>query len=465
MNERPLVLVVILSSTLAAGAVAQSSAPATLTLRQVAADVLAHAPDVAAAEAAVRERQASARLAADELSGQAWLTTTPGYGVGLPTAVAGSVPSVVGVSWRATLYDRGARAEILARRAETYDAGAQAERAGVATVRSALAAYANCWADARLLETARLREEATQRALGQVIARHEEGRATDLDVEEARLPTARARLRVLDLESEGELDWLELRRLTGLTSTSPLPPLEDPLAALGGEPGGDDLATALAADPALRAAGESIALLARAAALQSPSSSPTIQAETQYWRLSSANHYDSYYRRFRADNWSVGVSVAIPLWTGGRQADAAARADAALERAREGRRARESALEIEVPRTAWAVARTRAGASLAREATGVADEALRVARARAGEGRGDAGDVERREIALADAQEARVRSELALFAARVDLLAVRGELLRLATGAHSEEKGQGSAAGPAPSPAKEVETVTFPPAG
>jgi outer membrane protein TolC len=431
MSETSLKVVTAVVLSLAVEAWGQTPPVAPLTLRRAAELALERAPGLAAAQAAASESAAAARLAADELQPQAFLTMTPGYSHGLPTAIAGSVPALAGVSLRATLYDRATRVQALQREAESASATAGSERARIDTVRAVLLAYTSCWADERMLPAAQARRQAAERVLEHTLALQAAGRATDLDVEQARLNVSRARLRTLDLQTTRDLDWLELARLTGLTGT-PVPPLaEDPLSSLPEVPAGDSVEAARAADPELRAAARSVALLGKAAGLVTGAASPVVEAEAQYARLSRANHYDEFYRRFVADDWSVGVLVALPIWNGGRHRDAAARAAASLMRAQSERSSRASALELEVRRNAWGADRARAGASLAREAVAVAQEALRVARARAGEGRGGADDVAEREIALADAQEEQVRAEESCFAARVELLAVRGDLPKL----------------------------------
>jgi multidrug efflux system outer membrane protein len=428
MNETTLKLVTIVAFSLAADAPAQMPPPTAITLRQAAELALARAPDLAAAQATARERAASARLAGDELRPQAWLMTTPGYAHGLPVAIAGSVPAVAGVAWRTTLYDRATRVEALQREAESHSAAGRSERTRIEVVRDVLIAFSRCWEDDRIVAAVRQRQEAAGQILEHTLVRHAAGRCTELEVEQARLNLARARMRALDLETERDLDRLELSRLTGAPATQLSVPPDDPLGALPDLPHENDIEAAQAADPELSAAARSIALLSTAADLAAAPAGPVVQAEAQYARLSRANHYDSFYRRFVADDWSVGISVVLPLWSGGRHGDAAARAAASLERMQNERRSRASALEMQTRRAIWSADRTRAGVSLAREATAVAQEALRIADARAKEGRGDIDEVEHREIGLADAEEDEVRSEASYFAARVELLALRGDL-------------------------------------
>jgi outer membrane protein TolC len=154
-----------------------------------------------------------------------------------------------------------------------------------------------------------------------------------------------------------------------------------------------------------------------------------VNVAAQYSRLVHYSGYDDFYRTFKADNWSVGLWVGLPLWTSGRSADAAARVQADREGALARRRAREFEVELSVRRAAAALARATARASLARRAEGVAQGELRLARTLEAEGRARAAEVESREVAAADAHDEAVRAEEELLAARAQRLSLRGELL------------------------------------
>ncbi len=426
MNERTCTSLTAVILALAASATAQS--PPSLTLQRAAELALAHAPEAAAARAAAEESAADARLAGDEFHPQVWLTSSPGWARGLPMAIVGNVPAAVSVSCRTTLYDRFSRLELLQRQAASAQATGHSDQARLDLLREALVAYSRCWADDATVAAGRERQQAAARMLERAQQRRAAGRGTELDVEQARLTLARARMRTLDLETERELDRLDLSRLTGVPAGQLSFPAQDPLAALPDPPDGDTVDAAQTADPALRASARSITLLGEAAAIATGAVGPVIHAQAQYARLSRMNDFDSYYRRFQINDWSVGVVVALPLWGGGRGPDLAARTAATLARAQSERRARADVLAIKVQRAEWDAERAHAAAQLGREAVAVAEEGLRIARLRAAEGRGDEDDVDARAIALADAKEEVARAGLSRFAARVERLALHGDL-------------------------------------
>ena len=446
MNERPCIPVTAVILVVAAVAAAQAPAPQ-LTLRDAAEMALAHAPEVAAARAAADESAASARLAGDASHPQVWLTSALGWARGLPMAVGGSVPAALAVSCRTTLYDRSSRIESLQREAASSDAAGRGERARLDVLREVLVAYARCWADDALVAAGRERQRARTAMLERAQERQAAGRSTEFDVEQARLTLARARLHALDLDTDREFDRLDLSRLTGVPPDRLSFPARDPLAALPELPDGDTVEAAQAADPELRASARSIKLLDEAAGMATGGAAPVIQAEAQYARLSRMNEFDSYYSRFQINDWSVGVVVALPLWGGGRGPDLAARTAAGLARRQNERRTRADALAIKVQRAAWNAERARAATQLGREAVAAAEEGVRLARARAAEGRGDEDAVDTRAIALAEAREEMARTLLARFVARVERLALCGDLENEVLGpARSTPGGEGLAA-------------------
>ncbi len=421
MNKKAIVIPFVLA---AAGTAAG------LTLREAVDRSLASSPGLGAAEASRDEAAAAARLARDAFHPEAWASTTPGYSSGLPTAIAGKVPAIAGFDIRQTLYDRSSRSEALQADAVAAARSGDAERSRRETARAAALLYGRCWTDERRVATARKRQDASEAILGHVDALYREGRRTDLDLEKARLDAARARQKTLDAESDRDLDLRELRIAVGAAPGSPIEISEDPITATESGPGTRDSGRAGESDPTLRALELEIGSLRRSAAGVS-SLAPVVEAEGQYSRLSRANGYDRYYNRFKADDWSVGVSIAVPLWSGGRIADTKARLESRLAAAEADRRARQDSVDLSVARAESALDRTGAAASLAERARGVAAEALRVSEALRREGRGDPDDVEKMKIELSDGEDEALRARLEWLTARCELLSLSGEIFRL----------------------------------
>jgi outer membrane protein TolC len=422
------------AACLLAAAIARAQAPPleTLTLRRAAELALERAPQLAASRAATEEGSASARVAADALHPSLWVSTTPGYSSGLPVSVAGSVPAYGSIEVRQTIYNPWKKNDALQAQAKAADLEGNLETNCAETVRKAAASYFRCWTDERRADAARGRLSAAEAELDRAVRLFDEGRRTELDVERAKLDAARAKQKLLNAESDRDLDALELKRLIGMPPSAPLRLSADAEAALGDVSASENLAAARTADPQLKALDRQIELLGLSARLASKRW-PIVEAAAQYQRLPS--YYSKYYNSFNENNFSVGISIAIPVWTGGRLDDTEAMAKASVLRAEAEKQTRESDLELAVRRAETSVARADAERSLSRRAQGIAEQDLQTAELLSREGRAEAGHVDERRIALADADEEAARANLDALEERIKLLALRGELARTILGA------------------------------
>ena len=431
----PCSLAVVLAAFLGAAAALGQTVPAEtppLTLRRAAELALERAPQLAATRAAREEGDFSARVAADLLHPSVWVSTTPGYSTGLPTLVAGSVPAYGAIEVRQTIYDVWKKTDALEARARFAGLEGALETGCAETVRAAVKAYAKCWTDERRAEAAHKGLASAESELARVIALFEEGRRTELEVERARLQAARAKQKLLNAESDRDLDGLELARLIGWPANAPLRLTSDTETLLTEVSAADNLTAARAADPQLKSLGRQVEIYGESARLASRRW-PVIAASMSYQRLPS--YYSKYYNSFNENDFSFGISIAIPVWTSGRLADTEAKAKASVLRAEAEKEARESDLEVAVKRSEAAVARAEAEHSLARRAQGIAEQDLAAAELLSREGREEAGVVDERRRLLADADEEAARTALSALEERVQLLSLRGELSRTVLGA------------------------------
>ena len=441
MNDRrrlpyrlaPFVLAVVAGLTGAAPLRAQQAAPAdALTLRHAVELALDRAPQLAATRASRDEATAAAHIAQDALHPSVWVSTTPGYSSGLPVSVAGSVPAYASIEVRQTIYDPWRRNESLQAQASAADFEGAVEGGCADTVRTAATAYAKAWTDERRAEAARRGLAAAEAERDRTVALFGEGRMTGIDVDRAKLAAARAKQKLLNAESDRDLDGLDLKRLIGWPANAPLRLSSESDAALNDVDSAENLAAARAADPQLKALGRQIELLGRSAQISSKRW-PIVAASAQYQRLPS--YYSKYYNSFNENNFSVGVSIRVPIWAGGLLDDTEAKAKASVTRAEAELRMRESDLEMAVHRSEAAVARSEAEASLSRRARGIAEQEVATAELLLTEGRAEAGELDARRLSLADADEEAATTSLRALEDRMKLLALRGDLSRTILGA------------------------------
>lgn len=428
MNDRRFAIVVIALSLGSLTAEAQPAAES-LTIGRAVELALARAPEVAVAQAESDLAAASARLARTHYGPEAFVATNPGYSSGLPVVVAGQVPSIANVSVRQPIYDASLRAEALTARAAAEERTSALERTRLETVRAVVLACGRVAADAPLLAGARRAVEAQEAMARRVSALAVEGRATAVEADAVNVEVARAKQHVLDRTFARDIDELELRRLLDWPAGVALTLVEDPLASVPPPPPSGNVEAARGADPETRSLQREIETLRAAAAAQSKWIQPTILAEAQYLRLAKYNHFDDYFRRFKEDDFSVGLSITIPVWAGGRTGELAAEARARVARAEAALRGRARDVELAVRRGEADLARAGSQEAVARSAESVARERVRIASALAAEGRGEPDAAQIADLALVRAGEELANASQAVLAARVSLLALRGELV------------------------------------
>jgi outer membrane protein TolC len=404
--------------------------PAALTLRRALEMALTRAPEVAVARADADIASASERIAWSRWGPEAYASTNPGYTTGLPVMVAGQVPSLFAFSVRQSIYDPALRAGSLGARAEAEERRSALERVSAETARAAALAFGRVAADGALVASARRSLEAQEAIARRVSSLAGEGRVTAVEADAAALDVARAKEKLLDRTFSRDLDELELKRLLDWPAGQSLAIAEEPAAGLPAPPPSGNLEAARAGDPEIRALGREIDALSLAAQARSRLFQPSVLAEAQYLRLASYNHFDDYFRRFKENDFSIAVSITVPVWAGGRTREMAAEARARVARTEAALRVRTRDLELSVRRAEADLARADAAGGVARSAEALARERARIAGALAAEGRGEPNGAELADIALARTQEELANAAQGILAARVALLALRGELTR-----------------------------------
>jgi outer membrane protein TolC len=431
MSDVLLLTVLLAASRATAPAAAPPPSPdgATLTVQRAVELALARAPEIAAARAAADEAAGAVRETESPRKPHFSVNSTPGYSTGLPLSVAGEVPSAAGARLSMTLYDPYSASDTLEARAGAAAAQGVVDQARADVARRTAAACARLSSDEARAASARRRVEAREAIARQEGALAREGRRTELDVERAGLEEARARQKLYAAESDRDLDRHELALLIGRPAGAALTISGDPAEAVPAPDADGTADRAIARDPKWKALGRQADALSRSAKLLAQTFKPSVNAEARYAYVPRGFGYDKYYLSFQENVASVGVSVVLPLLTGGREAAQQARSRARLEQVLAERSEREADLARASRQAEARLAQTSLETGIARRAAALGEEALSQARAVAREGRGEADGVERAQLALADAEDDLARARREEVEARLELLGLRGELL------------------------------------
>ena len=377
---------------------------ATLTMHDAVARAVAHSPEIRALEAQVAQARANVAIA-DAFRPAASISTTPGYAIGLPTAVLGQVPAIATIEAHKIFYDSSARTELAGAENEVEAAEARLETRRREVAQNAAELYARAAADATLVASARRRVEAYQTIASHTQALRAEGRARDIDVNRAALQLASANRAALQAQSRMELDQLRLERMTGDNTT----------------PQGDGLKPV----STLEHLDRQIASLQGVLEAERRLFKPTVAAQVQYSRL--FDRYGRFYLNFKPDDFSAAATISLPIWTSGRRTATLARVTAQLQELTALRDARKMEIDVAVREAETELKQAEAERDLAQRTLAVAQEGLRIAEDLAKEGRGEVSDVPLSQIAVADAEDDVASATAHLAAAQARLSIVRGD--------------------------------------
>ncbi len=429
MNEG-LLLAVLLALVPGADPTGAEPPPtATLTVREAVQRALDLAPEVAIARAGADEASAASRVVTSELNPQFYVNTTPGWSTGAPLSVAGEVPAAAGARLHMTLYDPVEKGRELHARVGIVGSLATLAEARAEVARRAAAACAKLSADEARVTSARRRLEAREAIARRERALAREGRRTEIEVEGAALEEARARQKLYSAESDRDLDQYELAGLVGFPAGARIVLRDDPELAVPEPEPADVVALAIASDRLLQALAAQATALEESARLMARLFRPSINAEARYAYVPNAFGYDKYYLNFQENVASIGVSIVLPVLTGGRDSAQAAQSHAQLEQVVAQRRLRELDLTRQAREAQAQLAQAKLEAGIARRAEALARETLSQAQLILREGRGQADAVDRAVLALSDAEDELARSRRDQIDARLRLLAVEGGLL------------------------------------
>ncbi|RME75654.1 MAG: TolC family protein [Planctomycetota bacterium] len=381
---------------------ATSTAPATVTTTALSLEAaiehaLRHSPDLEAAAARVAQAQAD-RVAArsaffPQLLGRVSYARTnqPAQAFGMIVGQRRFRPTV-DVNRRSAT--QNVRPEIVAmvslfrgladlrglEAAERMLAARRLERTAAELLLSdAVAqAYYGALAAAERKRVAEQAVETVARELELARVRRRHGAALEADVLSLEVRLAAARGEVLQAEAQLRTARAGLRRLLGWDPRQPLrlappaslslpapPPLEQALAA------------ARRRRPEIEAARLRVEASGKQLAAARGARLPRIAAQASY-----GHDNDTLALSRRRDNWTVGLSLELDLFTGGRHAAAVAAARARLREARAAERGVRLAIEQQVRAAHAALSVALQRLAVARTAVRQADEALRLVQVR-----------------------------------------------------------------------------------
>jgi outer membrane protein TolC len=324
---------------------ATRSAAEPLPLEKAIRLALVHSTTSSVAHAEVQRTIASYRELRDNYIPQVIVGSGLGWTYGFPLAIEGSAPSLATVAAQSSVFNPAQRQYLRAAKTEIQVSELQDKDQRNAVIQDVVVSYAELlkW-EARL---GRLREIEvdTQQMEQAVAARVQEGIDSAVDLNRAKLTTARVRLHRTEARGNADVLRRHLSDLTGVpVSSIELVPESIPgLPPLRPEENSSDKSVAL--NPSVKIADQRALIEAMRASAEHRALLPSIDFSAQYARLSTINNYNVYYRSFQPDNATIGLSIRLPIFNMSQRDRAAAADSEALKAKKQAEATRDQVSE------------------------------------------------------------------------------------------------------------------------
>ncbi len=317
----------------------------TLPLARAIQLALAHSTSSAVANADVQRTFAAYREVRNGYLPQLVVGSGLGYSYGFPLSLEGSAPSIVNVVAQSTVFNPAQRQFQNAAKTEWRAAQLQDKDQRNAVILDVTISYAELakW-EARLLRSQEDEVQASQ--LEKVVAqRLQEGVDSAVDLNKAKLTSARARLRITEARGSADVLRRHLSVLTGLPLSS-IELVPETIPAFPAVSSEDDLPSqAVASSPAIQSADQHALAEAFRASGEHRALLPSLDFAAQYARLSRFNNYDQFFVKFQADAATFGVSFRFPLFNASQRARAQGADADALKARKQAEAARDKVSE------------------------------------------------------------------------------------------------------------------------
>lgn len=312
----------------------------TLTLRHAIELALTHGTTAALADADQRKAEAAFREARNNYVPIFVLGSALGKSYGFPLSLEGAAPSIVNLNTQSAVFNPSLQQFIKAARAEATAAELSSKDRREQVIQETALNYMELAQWEKQIDQLQTDVADSQKMEGSVEERIREGVDSALERTKAKLVSARIRLRLAQAQGSADVLRLKLAQSTGVAAESiqtafdsipALPavnPQTDPAAMAP-----TNFAVASAEEHAraqyLRAKGEHRAMW------------PSMDFAGQYSRLARFNNYGEFFKKYQANNGSIGAVMRFPLFNFTQRAHADGADADALKAKREAEAAKD----------------------------------------------------------------------------------------------------------------------------
>jgi outer membrane protein TolC len=406
---------------------ATRSTAETVPLQRAVELALRHSPRALASGADVQRTFASYREMRAAYIPQLTIGSGLGYSYGFPLTLEGSAPSLINVIGQSTIYNPAQQQFQNAARTEWHASEQQDKDQRNAVIEDVIISYAELakWTT-RLSRLAQDETQAQQMETA-VSKRVQEGVDSAVDLNKAKLTTARVHLHLAEARGSADVLRRHLANLTGLT-VSEIEVAPDSIPTLPQVSPQEDLTTKVLDTSPIIISADQHAIAERLKATgEHRSLLPSFDFAVQYARLAAYNNYDQFYLNFKPNNATIGVNIKFPFFNAPQRARARA-ADAEALKAKQQAQATRDQVSEQTLKLQRAVEQLAAAREVAQLEYQLAQSSLDAAQART-----EAGTATLHELADATSQASErflmfQDTDFEYERAQVNLMRITGEL-------------------------------------
>jgi outer membrane protein len=398
-----------------------------LPLKRAIELALSHSTTAAAASADEQRAFASYREARDQYIPQFILGSGLGKSWGFPLSLEGSAPAIVNLNVQSALINPALRDFVHAAKTEWQASSLRGKDQRNQVIQDTALSYAELSKWESLLGHLQKQLEDGLKMEQVVNQRIQEGVDNPLTRNQARLTTARTRLRISEARGAADVLRNRLAQFTGLPASS-IETVPDSIPALPEVNQEDDLAAkAVQSSPSVEAAQDRAVAKGLRARGEHRAMLPAVDFASQYALLSTYNNYDLFFKTFQRHNATLGVAIRFPFFSPSQRAHAEG-ADADALRARKDADSAKNQVSEETLRLQRSVGQLAAAQQVADLEYQVAQSSLDALQVRTGAGTATVHDLEDARVQTTERFNQLQDANFELERAQITLLRATGDL-------------------------------------
>jgi len=399
-----------------------------LSLKRAVDLALTHSPASGQAAADEQRAFASFRETRDQFIPQLLIGSGLGDSWGYPLSLEGSAPSLVNLTAQSALFNPALRNGMRAARSEYKAAQIGTKDRRNQIIQDTTLVYLELLKWQQMITPLRQQRDDAANMQQVVQQRIQQGIDSPSQGTEARLSTARAKLRYA--QAQGAIDELRstLSQLTGLPPAS-IEAVQESVPALPEAPSDSaDAATPLTSNPAVQFADEHARAETFKARAEHLALWPSVDFASQYAVLAKFNNWVQFFpRAFERNNATVGVVIRFPFFNASQHAHAEA-ADAEAVRARKEAEATKNQVSQETLKVRHSVEQLAAAKEVSELEYEIAKSEVDAVQIRMNSGNATVHDSANARLQLAEKYNALQDANFQLQRARIGLLRTTGGL-------------------------------------